>query len=198
MSRMVNAKAATAGLCTAVLLGGGMIAGVGQSARADNYSGATGRTGCYGVNEADGFYHTFYWDDLRDVTQVPANNSRLDDFEPTALDTVVLGSAGQQVDVAAHDNFYTDYCGYPWGSIAGLVTCAELSSGGQDCAKHHAYFDLNDFTNAGLAIRNSITCHEFGHTVGLKHRDAGCMTDDPDNFPPDLTDHDRDHIQANY
>lgn len=167
---------------------------------ATNYSGATGNTGCEPesiLNEADDYYHLFYWDDLTDKTQTAANNSRLDDLEPTALSTFVLSSSGESIDVAAHDNDYTNYCGYNWSTIAGLATCAYLREGTSKCEKHHVYFDLSDVNNLSLSERNSLTCHEFGHTVGLKHRPGGCMTGDP-VWPVDLTDHDRDHIQANY
>jgi len=113
------------------------------------------------------------------------------------LDTAVVGDTSSSTDVGVHDNDYVDYCGYDWSYVAGLTLCTNLTDGARFCDKHQVYFDLSDFNNLGLGDRNSITCHEFGHTVGLKHRDVGCMTG-TSRLPPDLSDHDRDHIRNNY
>lgn len=188
--------------CCAVLACAGL--GVGTlvwpaSVSADNFSGATGNTGCVGgLNEADNYYHSFYYDNLHDVTRIPANNTRLDDLEPTVINTEVVNNTSSSVDVAVHDNDYSDFCGYNWYYVIGLTNCSELTNGARFCDKHQVYIDLSDFNNLGLAERNSVMCNEFGHTLGLQHRDAGCMTSPVPPFRTNYTDHDRDHLRQNY
>jgi len=105
-----------------------------------------------------------------------ASNSRIQDIEPTEMDTVVRANHDDS-DVAVYtynqdDGFY------------GVAGCPDQS--GNICLHWHVSFNKFDFPGDGestpysTAHMNRETCHEFGHATGLWHQpnDTGdsCMS----------------------
>lgn len=179
--------------------------GFGGAAWANNFSGASGTTGCNPTvnNMADNNYHTFYYSSLASTTREAQDQARALHYDPTDIDTVVLGSATSTTDVVVYDLNYTSYCNLNWDGGPGnnffaLVTCASKNSTSA-CEKHELRYDNSDIDFLPYEERVGLACHETGHTVGLEHRDAetGCLeTAAP--YPNFLTWHDFYHIQDAY
>ncbi|MEO7422778.1 MAG: matrixin family metalloprotease [Ornithinibacter sp.] len=79
----------------------------------------------------------------------------------------------------------------------GLTTCNSLS--GSTCEQHTVRFDVSYFNAASQSNERGLACHEFGHSLGLTHRDteSGCMKM-YGAHPTYLTVHDESHLNDDY
>lgn len=175
-----------------------------NSAWATNFSGASGATGCGGVNMADNATHSFWYDSLSTDAQIAVNQTRTSNYNPTDLDTVNEDVPDSLTDVLTYDEDYEGTtCGSVWqsgaalGGLAGFTQCLSLS--GSRCQQFAVYFD-NDFMGPrSTGDERWLACHEVGHTVGLMHTNTGanCMQS-PGVATAVLTAHDISHINTNY
>lgn len=176
-----------------------LVVAFGGAAQANNWSGATGNTGCTStLNMADNADHTFYYDSVVNPSETAADGARQDNLNPTDINTSKLGSPSPSTDVVLYDQYYTDFCGLPWSGLSGFTMCVS-TNGASECEKHEVRFNLAAIDGLNPGNDKSLACHEFGHSVGLKHRSAGadgCM--DPDHYYAGYAGHDEDHINANY
>lgn len=173
---------------------------------ANNFSGANGATGCAPVNMADNGTHAFYYSSVTSSMVSATNWNRINNLNPTDVNTSVATTITSTTDVVVYDSNYTTYCGFSWhgsgGSMIGLVTCVSLNSA-SECEKHEMRYDTSWTTGRSQAYLRALACHESGHTLGLEHRanstssDVGCM---PSPLPTitQYTDHDVAHLNAAY
>jgi hypothetical protein len=170
------------------------------SASADNFSGATGSTGCTLLNMADTYVHTFFYSSVESnmITAIRANNTDIENR--SEVDTSELSSVSSTTDVVVYDLNYTTYCGFVWddplNNMFGLATCVSTNSA-RECEKHEVRFDTPDMNAFTSNQRRSAACEEVGHSLGLKHRNGSCMQD-KDISLTTLSDHDIAHLNAAY
>lgn len=145
----------------------------------------------FGAWFADGRGHIFIYVSLGAAYTTASNNARSTDLNPTDINTSMT-SAHDTADVAVYDEDHGD-AGY-----YGYYQCITASSSSV-CTHSHAVF--NTWSGLGLndTKRDSVACHEFGHSVGLKDFNTywSCMHDD-EFFPTVYSDHDRVHINGRY
>ena len=104
------------------------------------YAAATGQTGCNAPNgnNAENFDHTYYYSALTTADGAATTWARLNDIDPTAMNTSLLGSVDAATDVVVYDEAYTNYCGFSWYPNPGLyalTTCVSLTTA-STCEKH--------------------------------------------------------------
>jgi hypothetical protein len=154
------------------------------------------------LNKTSNNYVTFNYSNLTSVMTSASNYARTYALDPTDLTTnVVTGTAIP--DVTVSDANFASLCGFVWstsssGGVVGLATCNSLS--GSACYHHSVYFHT-PFTDAtSTENRRALASHEFGHTLGLKHRTTG-STSMMQGYPKlsvVYDDHDKSHINAAY
>lgn len=182
------------------------------TAGASNFSGASYQGGpgwsCAGVNMTDSGDWTYAFYDLATNTANASFASIYNQFNPTHLNAVNV-SPDSNTDAVVLDEYYNSTCGLDWaGSVIGLTVCESLSgSGTGKCNRHNVRFDRRDMDAAGTDDyrRQSFTCHELGHSVGLLHLNnpsndpnlAGCMYT-TNVFKNNLSPHDVQHLNAAY
>jgi hypothetical protein len=130
--------------------------------------------------------------------------------EPTKLRMIVESTVSKNTDAIAFSDDYGE------NGAAGWVYCptgAPLGvnpSGDRWCRHQEIHFNLNPryaIFFADDASRQHVTCHELGHTLGLRHWGNPPQTDGPDigatcmnantpNGPTHLHQFDIDHINA--
>jgi hypothetical protein len=174
---------------------------VAESAVADNMAGATGQAGCYVTDNirADNDDHTFAYFDLGTRVESKSNLVRTEKINPTNVETRMADDPAN-ADVQVRDYDYVSYCGFDWwdgtSGVVGLAEC-EVGNANMRCQTYDVRFD-SQFTSAATADEiESLVCHEFGHTLGLRHRDAGCI-ESGQVSQLNYTDHDRTHINNSY
>lgn len=174
-------------------------------ARATNFSGITGATGCTALNQADNASHSYQYIDLSSYMDSATDYARANAIDPTDVNTVIDGTPDALTDVLVRDRYYDDYCGYNWwtasaGGVIGLATCDSLSPTSR-CEQHTVRYSNVWGDGASTSHRRWLSCHENGHSLGLTHRDAfdSCMTPSP--LPTIVvlySGHDIAHLNAAY
>ena len=186
-----------------------VVAGTTAVSQADNYSGAKGSQGlgCQPNTaiKADNGNHTFFYIDISSGNASASTNTRQDDLNPTNIDTSMDGSESWQTDVLVRDQYYTTYCGYDWfqgpddpddTGTFGLSTCDDTNPA-DECEQHTVR--LNLWLTEYYGYRAWLTCHEFGHTVGLEHdgNNASCMQRKLQSQDPETNFSGHDNIMIN-
>lgn len=155
---------------------------------------------------ADNKDHYFWYTALTAASTTAANGARINDLNPTNINTFMDDVLTSQTDVEVQDADYTGaWCGgqwlepaYPNGWI-GFAYCRALS--GSKCQQFVVYFDTDYMGPSTAAQELALACHEFGHTVGLTHATAtqgGCMQTGPHSIT-NYSNHDRDsHLNVAY
>jgi len=143
---------------------------------------------------ANGTWHDFFYYNLTELMDNASNWARTNAMNPTALETTKVASH-DLADVSVMDEDYD----VTW---IGLASCENPDTSLNTCNHWHVKFDTSR-TNAperDAAFRHEAACHEFGHTVGLKHHfgtQHSCMRDAPAGYR-EYNQHDKDHIQSRY
>jgi len=168
-----------------------------------NWFGITGVAGlCVGGNITDNHDMYFAYTDTTTALTNAANWTRTNLMNPTDLNTFTVSSPTDHTDVVVLDRYYDNYCDFPWtkdGNIGlrGFTSC-EVESSTHRCDQQVVRisdYSLDLFTTDG---DRTLVCHEFGHAIGLKHRDnPGCMKNG-DFGESHYTDHDRAHINSDW
>lgn len=134
---------------------------------------------------ADNEDHVFYYSSLSADMVGATTWNRLNNLDPTAINTSTTTTVTATTDVVVYDTDYATYCGYAWdgsgGTLIGLVTCVSLNSA-SECEKHEMRYDTSWTASRSTTWQRALACHESGHTLGLKHRDntasdSGCLPD---------------------
>lgn len=189
------------GLFASALLGSWLL---GAPASGDNYvTFPIGGTGCHPLNLADNSDHTFAFDNVTDEMKNATNWVRTEILNPTVLFTSVVQETSN-THVVTYDRQYTGFCGYDWwepsshNGIIGIATCASLTGTGI-CQRHEIRYNTAWTNLVSVSSRRALACHENGHAVGIKHREAGCMPEEVDtDTPNDLTAHEINFINSKY
>lgn len=178
-----------------------------QQASATNFSGASGAYSCYAgdVNMGDNDLHGFNYQSIETETANAVVYARVHEFDPTDIDTTYDSSPDSNTDVYIWDADYANVdpptCGQDWydssnTGVIGLYTCQELTAGDR-CQCANLRFSTAYIDDASTWEERSLTCHEIGHSVGLRHRsEDGCM--DTGAAPSYLSSHDSAHLNASY
>ena len=168
-----------------------------------------GSTACAGapvncISLGNNAYHVINWVGDQDIAGLQASHAWARDNVYNPTDMVVYTDGGDPLpDVLAQDE--------PYGAngLVGWVECPPNATevGGSHPSRtcrgqylrYNATYAATDFaTETG---RRHITCHEMGHTVGLRHRTTNdsCITNTwPNPLPTTLAAHDIAHINAQY
>ena len=136
-------------------------------------------------------------------------DSLAEDYGATKIVPVVQPEVTDSTDVIAYSEDYGD------NGAAGWVYCPSDAPQGTNfagdrwCQQQQMHFNLNPryaIFFADDASRDHVTCHELGHTVGLRHWGnppetdgppaETCMQSNTPNGPTDLHQIDRDHIDG--
>ncbi len=177
-----------------------------------NWAGESGEVGecdATGGNITDNKDVYFFYDDISQEYRDAITSVRTDLINPTALQSYyALDGLTAQTDVVLHDRFYTDFCEdfmpAPWTSngfsnTMGMASCTALVASNGRCDQQHARISNYYLEAWGPSGDVGMTCHEVGHTLGLRHRSgtAYCMTT---AIPPGVayTAHDQAHFAANW
>lgn len=175
------------------------------AASANNWFGNTGRAGgagtCVGRNMTDSSNVVFNYVDVSRGQRRAANWVRANRIDPTVLSTTYASPRTRQTDVLVADKRYRTFCEveqniewYPDGGTVGFTTCDYRRPGGR-CDQAVTRFSRDFNEDFPRRARRSLTCHEFGHAIGLAHRRGpGCM---PPSIPSgtNYSDHDRAHFR---
>ncbi|MGH2445542.1 MAG: hypothetical protein ACRDGD_05830 [Candidatus Limnocylindria bacterium] len=130
-----------------------------------------------------------------------------EDYDPTDLTMIEVTEITDSTDVIAFSQDYGD------NGAAGWVYCPSDARQGINrmgdrwCLHQELHLNINPryaVFFADDASRDHVTCHELGHTLGLRHwgnppdsdgpAAATCLNSDTPNGPTDLHQIDRDHI----
>ncbi len=156
------------------------------------------------------FTHHVYFDvTLTDGLASSLADTMAEDYEPTKLTMVVDEEVTPSTDVIAYSEDYGE------NGAAGWVACPPDSpqgtnpSGHRWCQGQELFLNLNPRYAVFFdddASRDHVTCHELGHTLGLRHwgnppesngpAAATCMNSNTPNGPTHLHQIDIDHINA--
>lgn len=128
----------------------------------------------------------------------------------TYLETSNVGTAvTSTTDIVAHDRYYTGFCEdrmpQRWtedgiGGLHGMASCKTLNSA-KRCERKD--IRVSNFTlNRSTQQARVLVCHEYGHGIGLSHRNVGdtCMESPPIglNLDPSYSGHDEWHFRADW
>lgn len=146
--------------------------------------------------KADNSQHNFNYYNFTNAMITASDNALANDYQPTMLD--IGYTTFDNADVRVLDDNFVTYCGYNWDGATNYYALAECTfvNADRECGQFGVRFDTSDTDTFTATRRQALACQEFGHTVGLRHRDGGCLTGAATQN--NLTDHDRSHISANY
>jgi hypothetical protein len=133
-----------------------------------------------------------------------------DDYGPTKLVVIEQGRLTRTTDVIAFSGDYGENGAAGWVYCPSDAPQGTNPSGDRWCRHQELHLNINPRYGAFFdddASRDYVTCHEMGHTIGLRHwgnppetsgTDVGatCMNADTPNGPTGLHQYDIDHINA--
>lgn len=146
-------------------------------------AGATGKTGCSGLNMHDLGDRMINYErsNLTNGNHNAVEWVMLNRVQPTDLDTVP--STGAATDFLYYDSNYTTFCNKSWWSpsnpngVIGLAKCDALKPDSA-CDRHTIYFSSTWTDQEEIGGRRRLACHETGHAIGFEHNDhAGTSLD---------------------
>lgn len=152
-----------------------------------------------GAYSADDSHHT--WARVNMTSNgAEAMNWGIGKIGATQMSTEYL-SCGTGVDACGYDGSYESSgaggeSASWWNTHLGLARCFQSVSSTR-CGEWNVYFDTADIPNLSLARRRSLGCHELGHTVGLEHRNGGCMQN-PISTNLSYSSHSLGHVNGRY
>jgi len=168
---------------------------------ASNWWARGGWEGCTGMNQADDVNFYYFYSSLTSGMVTGVDFARTNHVNPTRVNTYNDGANRPGTDGVFLDEDYSMFCNFPWddpvsGGYVGATICAKKNAIGE-CDKAEIRFDTGDTNTMSQIDRNNLALHEFGHALGLGHRDSefGVMlTGYP--YPSFFTSHDVSHLSA--
>ena len=159
---------------------------------------------------ADDLRHRVFFDaTLTDGLAESLRDAMAEDYDPTDLVVTQVSELTAATDVVAYSQDYGDVGAAAWVYCPSEAPQGINSEGDRWCRKQEIHFNLNSRLAAFFeddGSRDHVACHEFGHTVGLRHWGnppesvgppaATCMNADTPNGPTELHQIDVDHINA--
>lgn len=169
------------------------------AARADNFGSGPTNVGppTNEISLGNNKWHSYSFHSASSAWRTALNNAAVDGYNPTDVDTSQIGDS-QNTDVRVVASALST-------GVYGWVSCpVDATRSGTDptetCWNQWLKIDTGNAGAFDSAKRKSLMCHEFGHTLGLRHREGsplGCMTNGS-TWPTLPTDHDKIHLNDTY
>ena len=155
--------------------------------------------------------HLVYFDEsLTEELAASMRRTLADDYGPTKLIVIEQSRRTRMTDVIVFSNDYGENGAAGWVYCPSGAPQGTNPSGDRWCRQQELHLNLNARYGGYFdddASRDYVTCHEMGHTVGLRHwgnppetsgADVGatCMNSNTPNGPVGLHQYDVDHINA--
>lgn len=139
---------------------------------------------------ANNYFHEFFYYDLRSDSVSATNWSRQNNFDPTTVQTNRTYSHDDS-DLSVIDGVYDE-------NWAGRYACVDVSNSNPNLCHHaHVWFDYEDWSSFNWDSQRHVACHEIAHSLGLSHRNWGCIEQGALN-EFHLSGHDKDHLNNRY
>lgn len=154
------------------------------------------------------------------------HDSDWNDIEPDGADAIAEGEyaldtytemhvhRGRKYDVHNYDGYYGPYCNASTGTcteFAGMSTCIRVNWWNSLCdqwdVRYNLRYSYSNNSSWSFDEWKAVGCHEFGHTVGIGHRNNStdrnrdsCMNADGSELPahPWFDSHDVNEINADH